>query len=97
MGSLCNWVSGLAGLFLLSALIVALAETALLLFLKWQSLQQQPKAGFAGAESLEGLAKVIDAFKGLLLALKDLPAWIALFLAGLALVWTASSAPHLCT
>jgi hypothetical protein len=40
--------------------------------------------------ALEGLAKVLA-------ALKDLPPWIAIFLAGLALAWTATSAPGLCT
>ena len=98
MGILCNAVQLAAILFLALSFIVAAAETGIALAAKRKALEAGTKAptDLASAD-LDGLAKAIEALKGLLLALKDLPAWIALFLAALALVWTATSAPHLCT
>jgi hypothetical protein len=98
MAGLCTTAGNFAGIFLLLAAIAALVETALLLVAKWRALKKAPdvQASLTASET-EGLAKVLAALKDLLLALKDLPAWIALFLAALALVWTASAAPHLCS
>jgi len=95
MTSLCTTVGNFAGLFLLLAAIAALAETAVLVIAKTRALKKEPVGAPGGtkkeslAPELEGLAKVLN-------ALKELPAWVALFLAGLALVWTASAAPKLC-
>jgi hypothetical protein len=99
MGGLCTTVGNFAWIFLLLAAIAALFETALLVIAKWGALKKAPAApaDVAAAADMDGLAKVLAAIKDMLLALKELPAWFALFLAGLALVWTASAAPHLCT
>lgn len=40
--------------------------------------------------------ELLEALKGLLEALKGLPAWIAIFLAGLALLWIAGEKPEAC-
>ena len=98
MAGLCTTVGNFAGIFLLLAAIVALVETALLLTAKWKALKEAPAGPteLKAAVDTDGLAKVLAALKELLLALKDLPAWIALFLAGLALVWTAAATPKLC-
>jgi hypothetical protein len=95
MTSLCTTVGNFAGLFLLLAAIAALAETAVLVMTKLRVLKKEAPSAQGGtkaeslAPELEGLAKVLN-------ALKELPAWVALFLAGLALIWTASAAPKLC-
>jgi hypothetical protein len=97
MAGLCITIGNFAGIFLLLAAIVAVIETALLMLAKWKALKQGPagQANVADANT-EGLATVITALKELLLALKDLPAWFALFLAALALIWTANAATKLC-
>jgi hypothetical protein len=96
MAQLCATVGDFAGVFLLIAALAAFIETGLLIVAKTRALQQQPTKPLAGEASMGDLAKVLEALKNLLLALKDLPAWIAIFLAALALVWTATSAPGLC-
>ena len=97
MAGLCATVGNFAGLFLLLAAVAALLETGLLVTTAWRALKEAriPKAEISATDA-EGAAKVLEALKGVLLALKGLPAWISLFLAGLALVWTAAAAPKLC-
>jgi hypothetical protein len=98
METFCASVSILAVLFLGVALIIVLAETGIALQAKRKALATAPeeRPKLTDSASMESLAKLLEALKGLLLALKDLPAWFAIFLAGLALVWTATSAPNLC-
>ena len=91
MGGLCNSVTGFASLFIILAFAVAVIETGLALYAKWKAFQEARKAheGYAAEGILDALAKVLA-------ALKDLPAWVAIFLAAMALVWTATSAPGIC-
>jgi len=95
MGGLCSRVSDLAGYFLLAALVIAILEIAVPLLMKLFKRAPEPEA--KDGKSREPLGPILDALARLLTALKDLPAWVAVFLAGLALVWTAASAPHLCS
>ena len=97
MAGLCNTVTGFASLFIVLAFIIALVETGLALWAKWKALQTAPKTQAQLTDNADGLAKVLEALAKVLAALKDLPAWIAILLAGLALAWTATSAPGLCT
>jgi hypothetical protein len=87
--------------FLALALLVAVIETALLLAAKLKALLEKPPASDptraktftdAGIDPV----KLIDAVKGLLETLKGLPAWVALFLAGLALLWVAAVESQTC-
>jgi hypothetical protein len=97
MGGLCNTVTGFAGLFIVLAFVVALVETGLVLWAKAKALRSAPNPQAQLVDGAEGLAKVLEALAKLLASLKDLPAWVAILLAGLALAWTATSAPGLCT
>ena len=91
-GLLCLSVSLSAILFVFLAFGVAVIETVILLKAKREALDkaQQSREQIKVDTFLEALAKVLA-------ALKDLPAWVAIFLAAMALVWTVTSAPHLCT
>ncbi len=95
MSDVCWNVKVLASLFLWLALIAALVETGLPLVARWKALRQGKAAPKAREQlSFDGF---LDALAKVLTALKDLPAWVAIFLAGLALVWTRSAAAGLCT
>ncbi|HET9638677.1 MAG TPA: hypothetical protein VFP12_05685 [Allosphingosinicella sp.] len=88
----------LAKAFLVLALLVALVETALALWTKLQAVRKAPAVAERSlAESAVDPVKLLDALKGVLEALKGLPAWIAIFLAGLALLWIAGQEPKACT
>jgi len=95
----CTSVWILTNAFLWVALVAAVAETALTLWLKWDAARKRPSDVGATKEALAtaGWTQFIEALSKLLSALKDLPAWVAIFLAGLALLWTAGSVPHLCS
>src|SRR4051812_32736874 len=87
-----SWCAGYAGfaltlgkVFLILALLVALVETALALWAKFLAARKGPVvAENALAAGAVDPVKLIDALKALLETLKALPAWIAIFLAGLA-------------
>jgi hypothetical protein len=96
MGGLCNTVTGFASLFIVLAFAVAAAETFLVLWAKWTAMHPKSDRYSEFAGGADGVAKVLEALAKVLGALKDLPAWVAILLAGLALAWTATSAPHLC-
>ena len=96
MGGLCNTVTGFASLFIILAFVVAVVETALVLWAKWTALHPKSKRYAELAAGADGVAKVLEALARVLGALKDLPAWVAILLAGLALAWTAIAAPGLC-
>jgi hypothetical protein len=90
----------LACLFLLAALAGALVETWAIIKAKLKAAKDGPPAA---VETLRAALvpggldpKLLEALKGLLEALKGLPAWISVFLAGLALLWVAGTAPELC-
>ena len=91
MSGLCNNLEGWAQWFLWFAFLAAIAEVGLALWAKWprKKIDHGADQGIAAGPDFDGLAKI-------LVALKDLPPWIAIFLAAMALVWTATSAPGLC-
>jgi hypothetical protein len=95
MSGLCNVVQGTASLFLQLAFVAAVAETLLLLIAKAIALNNAPSKR-SELQSLNGLGDALEGLAKILAALKDLPAWVAIFLAALALGWTAAAAPHLC-
>lgn len=91
----------LAYAFLILAFLVALVETTLALWVKLQAARKGPdvtEAAVADRKLAVDPVKLLEALKGLLEALKGLPAWVAIFLAGLALLWTSASAtPSYCS
>lgn len=97
-----DFALSLAQWFIYLAFAVALVETGLLLWAKVRALLKEPEAADSKqAESLRAAGvdpvKLLDALKGLLETLKGLPAWIGIFLAGLALLWIAGREPEGCT
>jgi len=57
----------------------------------------RPPTGTAKAiGDADGLPKLLEALKGVLEALAKLPVWVAMFLAGFALLWLALEAPKKC-
>ena len=100
--SLCHGWFALPTTFLWLALIAALAETSVTILAKLASLSARPRSdpADAGNEGMignpEDWAKLVDAFKGLLEGLTKLPAWVAIFLAGMALLWLVGEYPQLC-
>ena len=81
--------------FLWGALAVGAAEIVVTLhLLVWKAKhgdKDEPKPFTGGAA-----AAFLTALKGVLEALKGLPAWVAIFLAGLALLWMAGQRPDIC-
>lgn len=87
----------LARWFLIVALVVAVLETGLTLWSKVAAARAAPEGSPArAAADSAAIAKLLEALKGLLEALTKLPAWIAIFLAGLALLWISSQQPDAC-
>jgi hypothetical protein len=83
--------------FLILALLVALVETALALWAKLQAARKGPEVAQKGiANPAVDPVKLLEALKAVLDALKGLPSWIAIFLAGLALLWMAGQRPKNC-
>jgi len=87
----------LAEAFLVLALAVAVVETALALWAKLVVLRQGPATARVAAKAAAvDPIKLVDALKGLLETLKGMPAWVTIFLAGLALLWMAGQTPEIC-
>lgn len=97
--SYANVALTIASIFLVVALIAAIVETGLALYIRLlgtkQGAQAQREAALVTDPAI--LERLLNALKGLLETLKGLPAWIAIFLAGLALLWLAGQRPDLCT
>jgi hypothetical protein len=90
----------LAEAFLVLALVVAVVETGIALWAKFVATRPGPVADRMAANAAlppVDPIKLIEALKALLETLKGLPAWIAIFLAGLALLWMAGQTPDICT
>ena len=97
MSDLCNSVTAFGALFIMLAFVVAAIEAVIAIIVKWQARKTQPSPGALPTLAGVNLGPILEALARVLAALKDLPPWIGFFLAGLALVWTASTAPQLCT
>lgn len=89
MNDLChsNMVYVLALAFLIASLVLASAS-ALLTLIQAMKTPAARSAAFAGEMPA---APFIDALKGLVEALTKAPAWFAIFLAGVLLLWMAES------
>ena len=88
---------GFARWFLFAALVALIAETLLALWSKFAAARATPQADPSRtATDLTAAAKLLEALKGLLESLTKLPAWVAIFLAGLALLWMAAQRPEIC-
>lgn len=102
----CNtygWVTlGLGILFLVGALAAAWIETIALIKAKREAAEEAKRVAADKAERTEPAldaadpVELLEALQGVLEAIKGLPAWIALFLAGLALLWLGSDLPTTC-
>ena len=93
-----GWVTLILGtIFLLGALAAALVETLALIRAKRDAAEKAPEIVRSSAKA-DGVdpVELLEALKGVLEAIKGLPAWIAVFLAGLALLWLASEQPEAC-
>ncbi|HEY5710653.1 MAG TPA: hypothetical protein VIT38_02060 [Allosphingosinicella sp.] len=98
-GNYAGFSLAMAKAFLIIALIVALVETVVVLLPKIRAAFEAPAAAKVLTESVVPAVdpvKLLEALKGVLEALKGLPAWIAIFLAGLALLWMAGQKPEIC-
>lgn len=73
----------MAKAFLWLSLIAALAQTAAAIY-----VHLKPVSGNGRSERLVNQGW-LDSLKGVLQALAGLPGWVTIFLAGLALLWTA--------
>ena len=94
MSGLCDWVSEFAVAFIGLAILVIIVGVIFPMFARKPQTdgQARPRVMFLRVD----VAPILDALAKVLAALKDLPPWMAIFLAGLALVWTAATAPGLC-
>lgn len=85
-----DFALALAKAFLILAFLVALLETGLALWGKLEAARKGPEVARNGIAAPDvDPVKFLEALKALLEILKGLPAWIALFLAGIALLWFA--------
>jgi hypothetical protein len=97
-----GWVTlGVGILFLVAALAAASIETLAVIKAKREAAEEAKRAAAdnaAGKAQLDAVEPVelLEALQGVLEALKGLPTWIALFLAGLALLWLGSDLPKAC-
>jgi hypothetical protein len=88
-----SYISGLFELgwvFILASLIIAMLTALVTL---WKSIRAPAKNKGLVPE----IATTLDSLKSLIVALIDAPAWFAIFLAGVALIWLATSVvPNIC-
>jgi hypothetical protein len=92
----------LAGWAFVLALLLAVASTALDLWIKWKAARAaQDVAAVEGDVNLKGIlpvtADMIKILTSFVESLAKLPVWFALFVAGMALVWlTTVDVPSVC-
>ena len=85
-----------AFLFVVGAVLIVAAGAAALIEIA-QALRTKRAAVDITESTVADSVKALEAFKGVLEAIKGLPPWIPIFLAGLALVWLAGQRPEACT
>ena len=85
-----------AFLFVVGAVLIVAAGGAALIEIA-QALRTKRVAADITESTVADSVKALEAFKGVLEAIKGLPPWIPIFLAGLALVWLAGQRPEACT
>jgi hypothetical protein len=90
--SICSsdFVFNGAKFFIAVALVAAIAHVIVYSIVELRPKQEPPP------KSLVGFDKVLEGLKGVLEALANLPHWVAIFLAGLALLWMAGQRPEVC-
>ena len=74
--------------FVIAAFFLAIAETIAVLVIRFIQARKKDSATLIA----EGDTKFLEALKGVLVALAGLPAWVTIYLAGLALLWIAMRA-----
>jgi hypothetical protein len=91
--NIVNFTYDLGKWFLIVAVVAALAMAAAEAVAKFTTKQAPPpgKKGLAG-----GIGDILGPLKDLLVALGNLPAWFAIFLAGGALIWFARDTIAVC-
>lgn len=87
-------IAGLSKLFLIAALLVAVAFAIVDLIVRYRA-PAWPMA-FDGA-SPASLKDLVEAIKDLVAAIASAPIWIALFAAGIFLFWVPGNALGVCT
>ena len=85
-----------AFLFVVGAVLIVASGIAALLEIA-SALRTKRMAADITETTVADSVKALEAFKGVLEAIKGLPPWIPIFLAGLALVWLAGQRPEACT
>jgi hypothetical protein len=85
-----NWGRAFMVASFFFAVVGTLLTLAITLIKAWKP--DQPKLG----ADPDAWAKFLDSLKGVLEALAALPAWIAIYLAGLALLWIAGHHSGIC-
>ena len=88
--NLAEFAFRLGRLFIWVALLAAVAHVIV------QSIVALRGGETKAPAQLTGIDKVLEALKGVLEALAKLPHWVAIFLAGLALLWMAGQRPEAC-
>ena len=96
-----DFTFGFGELFIIAALAAAAAMAVVEAFAKYREAIAKARADRAAGEertSLTGaeIGPLLGALKDLLIALGNLPAWFAIFLAGGALIWFARDTLSAC-
>jgi hypothetical protein len=84
------------GAFIIASFWFAVNGTAATNVMAVYKAFKTPSGGGKGSGDPGNWAKFLDALKGVLEALAALPAWIAIYLAGLALLWIAGHHAGIC-
>jgi len=82
--------------FIVASFLFAVVGTAAGIFVALWKAWKGSGGGANLAADPDAWAKFLDALKGVLQALAALPAWIAIYLAGLALLWIAGHHSGMC-
>ena len=90
-----DFTFGLGWWFIIVALVAAAAMAAVEAYAKLRAANATRGRGHEGITEEKATA-LLGALKDLLIALGNLPAWFALFLAGGALIWFARDTLSLC-
>ena len=91
--NLAEFAFRLGRLFVWLALLAAITHVIVYSIVELRKSRTKPAAQTIAPV---GIDKILEALKGVLTALASLPHWVAIFLAGLALLWMAGQRPEVC-